>query len=91
MTMANKINKEQAIEMLEAAQESLQNNGYPAIYRYEGRIDISRGDRFGTAEPVYNHEAEILVDTETLKVLLNPYDYDRESAVEALMDMVNEE
>lgn len=77
-------------EMLETAKEALANGGCPVIYRYEGKINISRGDQSGTAEPVYNNVAEILVTTDELRELLNPYDYDIESAIERLADMLED-
>jgi hypothetical protein len=82
--------REQAIEMLEVARESLGNNGYPVIYKYKDKINISRGDNLGIAELVYNHQAEILVNTNELKDLLDPYVYDFDDAVERLIEIVNE-
>lgn len=77
--------------MLETAKESLQNNGTPCIYKYGGKIGISRGDQSGTAEPVYNNVAEILVTTDELYELLNPYEYDSlEEAAERLADMLED-
>ena len=82
--------REQVIEMLEVARESLGNNGYPVIYKYGGKINISRGDNLGIAELVYNHQAEILVNTNELKDLLDPYVYDCDDAVERLIEIVDE-
>jgi hypothetical protein len=81
--------REQAKELLETARESLANSGYPLIYKYGDKINISRGDNLGIAEPVYNHRAEILVNTDELKDLLNPYEYDFDDAVEHLIEIVD--
>ena len=80
------------LEMLETAKESLQNNGTPCIYKYEGKVNISRGDQIGgTAEPVHDNKSEILVDTDELYELLNPYEYDSlEEAAERLADMLED-
>ncbi len=84
-----KVTKAQVKEMLEAAKEAFEGNGAPVIYEYEGKVDISRGDSFGIAEPVYNGEAEILVDTEQLREYFNPYDFDKNQAIDALYDYLN--
>lgn len=79
------------LEFLEVAKEALENRGLPVIYSYGNKIDISRGDQNGTAEPVYNHLAKILVTTEELRELLNPYEYESlEQAAEALAAMLKE-
>ena len=85
------LDKKMAMEMLETAREALANGGRPVIYRYEGKINISRGDQIGgTAEPVHDNKAEILVTTNELRELLNPYDYDIESAIERLADLLED-
>ena len=85
------MNKKMAMEMLETAREALANGGRPVIYRYGGKINISRGDQIGgTAEPVHDNKAEILVDTDELRELLNPYDYSVQSAIERLADMLED-
>lgn len=85
-----KVTKKQVREMYEAAKEAFENNGIPVIYEYEGKVDISRGDRFGIAEPVYNGEAKILVDTEALKEYFNPYDFNKSQAIDALYEYLND-
>lgn len=81
-----------AREYLEIAKEALEHRGLPVIYEFNGKIDISRGDQTGIAEPVYNHLAKILVTTEELKELLNPYEFSTlEEAAEALAKMLKNE
>lgn len=86
-----KVTKKYAREMLKTAKEALENGGRPVIYLADGRIEISRGDRFGVAEPVYNHTAEILVDTDGLKEMLNSYEYTMKEAVDVLVYLLNDE
>lgn len=80
------------MEFLQVAKEALEHRGLPVIYSYGNKIDISRGDQAGgTAEPVYTHSAKILVTTEELRELLNPYEFATlEEAAEALAAMLKE-
>jgi hypothetical protein len=85
------INRKQAIEMLKVAEVALHNNGDPCIYQYCNHVDISRGDYMGIAEPVRNHAARIVLDSEELRDLLNPYMCDFKSAVDAVIEVCNGE
>lgn len=79
------------LDFLEIAKEALEHKGLPVIYEFNGKIDISRGDQNGIAEVVYNHSAKILVTTDELRELLNPYEYATlAEAAEALADLLKE-
>lgn len=59
-----------------------QSTAQPCIYFYNDKFDFSRGDTLGgTAEPVYNNKAVIVIDTEDLREYVDPYQYDEETAV----------
>ncbi len=66
-----KLTRKHVNEMAEAVWESLAHRGTPVIYQYCGKINVSRGDMFGVAAPVHNGDAEILVNTETLKMIFD--------------------
>ncbi len=83
-----KLTKKQVNEMAEAVWESLARNGMPVVYEYGGKVDVSRGDTFGTAAPVYTGKAKILMDTQELKDIFDRQLYTKKEAADILYEIL---
>lgn len=81
--------KEEARKYVEWFSETLkgQPTAQPCVYFYNGKIGFSPGSQIGgTAQPVHDGEAEILVDKETWT---NWFDLDDEDKADLIFEEVN--
>lgn len=91
-----KVTKQEVRKMVEAIFLTLDNqpSATPCIYCFDGEISLSHGSTmFGTAEPVYNKVAEIVVDTETLKEYRNEYQVglcNKQEVVDSMYDRIQD-